>query len=188
MTEILFVLSVGLAHAMTNVDNLVVMLVLAPVIGAARCAFAYILGQIVCVFAAAVVGSAALALLGSWVGFVGFIPIGLGLFALWQQAHSGAVVNSAHPTSMGAALVLFLSLGLDTTVIMAALLGDSTGVWDGLAYLGAALSTVAVVCVFLVMARVQMSDRFIEKVSRLAPYAMILVGTYILSDSFSDAV
>ncbi len=188
MTEILFVVSVALAHAMTNLDNLVVMLMLAPAIGALRCASAYLIAQVVGIAVAAIAGSAALGLLGPWVGYVGFIPIGLGVFTLWQQARGETEGRATLPASLGAAIVMFLSLTLDTVVVMAALLGDSSEFWDGLAYLGAALSICVLVAVFVLMSRAQMPQGFVEKLGRFAPFVMILVGIYILSNSVSDVV
>lgn len=188
MTEILFVLSVALAHALTNFDNLVVMLVLAPMIGPLRCTAVYVAAQLVSIGVAGVLGAAALALLGTWVGFVGFVPIGLGIYTLWQQTQADLSVPKARPTSIWAALLLFLGLGIDTTVVLAALLGDSTDVWDGLIYLGAGMSLVGIVTVFLFLSRMPVSRSIFDRLSRLAPFAMILVGTYILSNSVSDAI
>lgn len=188
MTEFLFVLSVAMAHALTNFDNLVVMLVLAPMIGSLRCVGVYGAAQVVSIGIAGLLGSAALAFLGTWVGYVGFVPIGLGLFTLWQQSHAGPSVPVRRPTSLWAAMLLFLGLGIDTTIVLAALLGDSTEVWDGLIYLGACLSLAGLIVVFLVMSRTAMSGTIFDRLNRLAPFAMILVGTYILSNSVSDAI
>lgn len=188
MSEIVFFLSVGLAHAMTNIDNLAVMLVLAPAIGVRRCLSVYVGTQLICIAVSGIAGVTALSLLGAWVGYVGFIPIGLGLFAFWQQSQGDNSVPTAPPSSLMATIILFLGLGLDTMMIMSAILGDSSEVWQGLAYLGAAASIFALSVMFLLMINGRIANRVVERIGRFAPYAMIAVGLYILSNSFSDTI
>ncbi|WP_223421345.1 hypothetical protein [Tateyamaria pelophila] len=188
MTEIIFFLSVGLAHAMTNFDNLAVMLILVPALGAARCVVAYVSTQLVCFAIAGVAGATAISLLGPWVGYVGLVPIGLGLFAFWQQSKGDSGVAKAPPGSMLATLALFLGLGIDTTLVLSAILGDSSDLWDGLVYLGAIASVAVLTTIFLLMANGRIGVGAVERVGRFAPYAMIAVGLYILSNSFTDTI
>ncbi|MEP2151149.1 MAG: hypothetical protein ABJ263_05115 [Tateyamaria sp.] len=188
MTEIVFFLSVGLAHIMTNIDNLAVMLLLAPVIGAARCVVAYVITQLICFVVAGVAGATAINLLGAWVGIVGLIPIGLGLFSFWRQSQGGDAFSKPPPSSMLATITLFLGLGFDTMLVISAILGDTSQLWDGLVYLGAIASVSLLTIIFLLMAHERIGQSAIERVGRFAPYTLMAVGLYILSNSFSDTI
>lgn len=185
--EFTFFLSVAIAHSMTNLDNLALMLVLAPLVGVRRCLTVYLATQTFCIAFSGVTGITAIGLLGEWVGVLGFIPIGLGFYALWKRVQGNAASYAAPPSSLGATIVLFGSLGVDTAVVMSAILGDSTQTWRGLAYLGAGASLAGLTALFLFMVNGRVAKGAVEKTNQFAPFAMIAVGLYILSDSASDA-
>ena len=171
MTEVVFFLSVGLAHTMTNIDNLAIMLLLAPAIGVTRCVVAYVSTQLICFVVAGVAGAAAISLLGAWVGIVGLVPIGLGLLAFWQQFSGYSASVRTLPGSMLATMTLLLGLGVDTMLVMSAILGDSSQHWDGLVYLGGLASLSILTTVFLLMIHGRIGQEAIDRVSRFAPYA-----------------
>ncbi|MEM8731747.1 MAG: hypothetical protein AAGF79_17700 [Pseudomonadota bacterium] len=188
MAEILFVLSVAFAHAMTNLDNIAVVLVLSTTVGIRRCVSAFALTQVICILLAAGIGAAAIDVLGAWVGYVGLLPIALGVYTLWRGGTVADAVPTREANSMGALMIVFFSLGLDTIMIMSAIFADSAVGWRALAYLGAAVSLSAMVALLLVMTYGDKATRIIERLNRFAPYALIAVGLYILSNTITDAV
>ncbi|MCE8522721.1 hypothetical protein KBY24_14535 [Ruegeria pomeroyi] len=188
MIEISFILSVALAHAATNLDNLAVMLALSPSVGRTRCVTAYLLTQLVYLGISGIAGAAAIHLLGSWIGYLGLIPIGLGLFALWQKDPSDAAAASMKSGSTGKLMTIFAGLGIDTLVVISLLLGDSSNGWRGLIYIGALTSLSFLALAFLWLSTSRKGAAILVQLTWLTPYVLIAVGVYILLDSPTDMI
>ncbi len=83
--EPLYVLSVAAAHAATNLDEIPIIFALIPVIGIRRAAGSYFIAQTIVIAAAFTAGATAAQFAESHAHWLGFVPIVLGLRALWQR-------------------------------------------------------------------------------------------------------
>jgi hypothetical protein len=81
-----FAVSAALAQVLTNLDNLAVLLALLLTLGRARAVGGFVIAQAVVLAAAMGLAIGADQALSGWVGYLGIVPIALGLHALWQQS------------------------------------------------------------------------------------------------------
>ena len=179
---------VPIAYAATNVDNLLIMAALA---GTTR------RGHLIAGFVAASIGVLLVASLATLIerivpaevlGYLGFVPLSIGLYLLVftsPQAEHPASRSAAWPAVAG---VLFANSG-DTIFAVGPLFAESgDDARLGLAVGFALIATVWLLLILNVSQRVARSTLLQNFGPRLAPWMMILVGLYILSDSATDLV
>jgi cadmium resistance protein CadD (predicted permease) len=194
-----FVGLVGSGFVATNLDNLVILVVL---LGSApgRSA-AILLGYLVsaiCVIVLATLGVLLGALVNpSFIGYLGLLPVSLGAWQLYQhrRGRSAAVLPARDPTVgsegqtwMGSFLLMFTNSG-DTVALFLPLLAESSR-----------MAALWVVSLFLLLALAwAMLSRVIAGEPRLArqiearsawlvPWIMIAVGCYVLLDTGTDTL
>lgn len=180
---------VPLAYAATNIDNLLIMASL----GAGRASR----GDLVAGF---VVASGIVLLVASTavfidrlvppaiLGYLGFVPISMGAYLLLSngaQAENGVSRATTWPAIAG----MLLANSSDTIFAIGPLFAESAS--D--ARIGLALGFVLITAAWLLMIltvseRVARSTTLGRLGHRIAPWMMILVGLYILSDSATDVV
>lgn len=136
----------------------------------------------------------ALAQLGSLVspvmlGYLGLVPICLGLAGLyrwWRRGDEAAPVASG-AVSLGAYVLLFLSISADNLVVMTSLLADSNSYAQLVIFLVYGL---AAVCLALLIGVMQKHLVLLSMVRRFAPVVvplgLVAVGGYILLDTVAD--
>ncbi len=180
---------VPIAYAATNVDNLLIM--------AALGADTSNRGQLVTGFLVASAGVLFIASLATFIerivppevlGYLGFVPLSIGLYLLiftTAQAEEPASRSTAWPAIAG---LLFANSG-DTIFAVGPLFAES----GSDARIGLAIGFVLIAAVWLLLMlnvskRVARSELLSRLGPRLAPWMMILVGLYILSDSATDLV
>ena len=179
---------VPIAYAATNVDNLLIMATLASTTRRA---------QLIGGFLAASVAVLVVASLATFIerfvpvevlGYLGFVPISIGLYLLLftgAQEEGPPSGSTAWPAVAG---VLFANSG-DTIFAVGPLFAESGH--DARLGLAFGFSLVAAVWLLLILnvsQRVARSALLRNLGPRLAPWMMILVGVYILSDSATDLV
>jgi len=188
VAELAFIVSVAFAHAMTNLDNFAVLMILAGAVGLSRCLCIFVVVQSLCLVIAGFVGESATNFLGPWVGYIGFVPITMGAMALWLRRQSQNDNPTEIPTSLSALTLLFFGLSFDTVAMISTIVGDSSADWKAYVYLGSVLSIFALVVLLIAYSKIGKSSRFVEKASTLAPYIMIAVGLYVLGDTLTDTI
>jgi len=188
MYELAFVLSVALAHGMTNFDNLAMLFALAPAAGVVRTTGAYAVSQTLVVGLAAVVALSALAASKGGAHWLGLLPITLGLFTLWKNWRRSDGGRAVTPSaSVFLLILLFLGLGIDSFVVALAIFADSEAEYSLLAVLGFALAIGLLVMATAAFVRVAArAEAWTHRLEALSPFVMILVGVYILLDTPSD--
>jgi cadmium resistance protein CadD (predicted permease) len=193
------VIAVGLfasAFAATNVDNLALLVGwLLGGRGRSRPVFiGHLLGMLAVLLLSLAFGLGANLIPFRYVGYLGVIPLGLGLkglYALFRKgAESDATSNgTTTPTTPLAIAATQVANGVDTVLVFGPLLGDSNSGVDFMLVGGFAIMT-------LVWFRLA---RFLEyHASRLvvleryghwiSPMVLILVGLYILADTVTDVL
>lgn len=197
MTDIIFALSIALAHAATNLDNMALLFALTPSIGTRRAVSGFAISQLIALAAAALVGGGADAIAMHWTPWLGLLPIALGVRGLWLQYRGDAVPGSVNgsargssrrsPTSLPLTVLLFLALTTDSFAVMTAIFADSTGAFDVAAALGGLISIAGLSAAALLFSRVSgKAEALARRLEVVGPYVMILAGLYVLLDTPTD--
>ncbi|MBY8977717.1 hypothetical protein KHP62_18030 [Rhodobacteraceae bacterium NNCM2] len=180
-------LAAATVHLATNIDNLLVLtaLVLASSRGWPVAAYATVQAGVV-VAAWAVSLLAAGAVHPDWIGFIGIVPICLGLRQLFKREAAEATAGEA-PGDMLSLLGLFAAMSADTFSVFLALWSDTRHSLDGAIGAGAAVSLVGLCLLGVFAARLgrPVASR-LAMLDRVAPYIMIASGTYVLLDTATD--
>jgi cadmium resistance protein CadD (predicted permease) len=180
---------VPIAYAATNIDNLLIMATLG--------ADANNRGNLVGGFLVASTGVLVIASMATFIerivppevlGYLGFVPLSIGLYLLVftrAQAEEPASRSTAWPAVAG---LLFANSG-DTIFAIGPLFAESGS--DARLGLAIGFVLIAAAWLFLILTisqRVARSELLSRLGPRMAPWMMILVGLYILSDSATDMV
>ena len=189
---VLFGLSAFMAQILTNLDNLAALLALSLVSGAKRAVFGFLLAQGVVISAALLLALGVEDVVPHWAGYLGLIPLSLGILALIRQ-RQGTETETHANLDTGASVImvtlLFISLSMDTFTVLAPLLADSAPTFRTAGVIGAVLAALGLATVALLGAKAPfMSGTLARRLERLVPYVMICAGLYILSNSWTDAI
>ncbi|MFA3915465.1 hypothetical protein [Ruegeria hyattellae] len=192
LDHLIFALSAALAQVLTNLDNLAALIALMLVSGAARSVVGFLLAQLLMLAAAMGVAFGVSDAVPHWAGYLGVFPLGLGLWGLWRQFSVRSDAPSS-PLPAGASVLvttlLFLSLSVDSFMVMAPLLADSAPSYRIAGLIGAVLAVCALAVLALAGARATgAAERIARRMERIVPYVMICAGIYILSNSWTDVV
>ncbi|SLN70861.1 cadmium resistance transporter [Ruegeria meonggei] len=187
-----FGLSAFMAQVLTNLDNLAALLALMLVSGAKRSVFGFLLAQLIVICAAMLVALGVDDVVPHWAGYLGVIPLSLGIFALIRQRRGSDIQADPH-LETGASIVvvtlLFISLSMDTFAVLAPLLADSAPGYRTAGVAGAVLAALSLATLALLGAKSPlMTGTLARRLETLVPYVMICAGLYILSNSWTDAV
>ncbi|MEX0365696.1 MAG: hypothetical protein AB3N22_06470 [Ruegeria sp.] len=189
----IFALSAALAQVLTNLDNLAALIALILVLGAAKAVAGYVVAQGIVLAGAMAVALGMSGTVPGWTGYLGVIPLGLGLVGLWRQFSGGGAGKGASLSSGASLLVttlLLLSLSMDSFVVMAPLLADSLPSYRIAGVIGAALAVLGLGVLALVVGSRAAGpvEGWTRRLEKLGPFVMLLVGFYILSNSGTDMV
>ncbi len=181
-----FSLSAATLQLVTNIDNLVVLLGLLAPVGPLRTIGGYILAQALILAAAVVVALGAAEVMDSRVGYLGLVPIALGLFEIFRRG-DGPRRAPRHGASLLLTTLLFISLSFDSFSVITPLLADSSASYRGAAIAGILLAVVAVALAGVALSRVpEIAGHRLRLSERVAPFVMIAAGLYVLWDSGTD--
>ncbi|MFT5343431.1 MAG: cadmium resistance protein CadD (predicted permease) [Paracoccaceae bacterium] len=133
---LMFALSAGLAQVLTNLDNLAVLFAMLLSVGALRAVAGYATAQILVLITAFGIAVGASDLITGDTGYLGLVPVGLGLYTLWKRHAAPPEAQTFAPASYVMATVMFLAMSFDTFAVMAPLLIDSAPVYRAAAMTG----------------------------------------------------
>ncbi|MEX0277309.1 MAG: hypothetical protein AB3N07_13470 [Ruegeria sp.] len=188
--HILFAISAGIVTVSTNLDNLFVLFGLIMVMSTRRAVAGFAVAQTIILLLALVIASGLdQSGLLNWVGYLGIIPLTIGLYGIWQQI-SGAEGRKMPDTgAITSVVILFLSLSIDTLAAMTPLFADSTPAFRFSALIGAFCALAMLIALASWGApRAQVLGPRIARLDRIAPYIMVSVGLYILVNSPTDVL
>ncbi|MGJ8547260.1 MAG: hypothetical protein ACSHWZ_17585 [Sulfitobacter sp.] len=187
MNEVVNLITLAFAHSATNLDNLALLLVMAPKIGAVRASLAYGASQILVFSAAMLFSWGSSATIGAWAGYLGFIPIMIGFSAIFSGGKPAQKTDIASGASFLLATMTFSGLSVDTLLIFAPLLADGTAVRDYTALGGGVLSVATLLMALMVLNRSTRNwVNLTLKLEKVAPYVMIAAGLFVLLDTPDD--
>jgi len=189
---VLFGLSAFTAQILTNLDNLAALLALTLVSGGKRSVIGFLLAQAIVISAALLLALGVEDVVPHWAGYLGLIPLSLGVLALIRRKR-GADAQANPNLESGASVImvtlLFISLSMDTFAVLAPLLADSAPSFRTAGVIGASLAALGLAAVALFGSKAPfMSGALAQRLERLVPYVMICAGLYILSNSWTDAI
>jgi cadmium resistance protein CadD (predicted permease) len=183
------ILLVPVAYASTNIDNLLIMAALA---GGRASRAAIVTGFILASLVVLIVSASAIvieALIPPVVlGYLGLVPISIGLYLLLAPASGddGAAVTAATWPAITGLLVANSS---DTMFALGPLFAESgTSARIGLAAGFVLVAALWLALILGVSSKLARSRRLARIAPRIAPWMMILIGLYILSDSATDVI
>lgn len=188
LDELAFAVSAAAAQIATNLDNFAVLLALLLTVGKNRAVAGYLLSQLVMLSAAmAVAFGADQAMPGGLAGYLGFVPLVLGLrgaVRMLVKTPGGAGPRLSSKSGVLGTTALFLVLSFDSFAVMAPLLADSAPGYR-LWALGGAGAAVAGLAATAVMAAGR-AGTWAVRLERLGPFVMIAAGIYVLMNSGTD--
>ena len=183
------VLLVPVAYAITNVDNLLIMASLGIRPASRRNVILGFLAASVVVLAIASLASFIEILVpANMLGYLGFLPISIGVYLLFSKnsSHDSGV---RHATTWPAIAGLLFANSGDTIFALGPLFAESgNDARIGLAIGFTLIAGLWLLLILNVSSRVAESAALSRLGHRLAPWMMIIVGLYILSDSATDLV
>ncbi len=189
---VVFAASAFMAQVLTNLDNLAALVALMMVSGPRRTVAGFLLAQILVISAAFFVAVGVDDVVPHWAGYLGIIPLGLGLFGVYRQFQGGNdddVPKLPPKASILVTVMLFFSLSMDTFAVLAPLLADSAPQYRVAGVVGAAMAALALTTLGLLSAKTPiMTGGLARRLETLVPYVMICAGLYILSNSWTDAI
>ena len=180
---------VPIAYAATNVDNLLIMASL----GAGRASRRdLVTGFTVASLAVLAIASSAMfmdrIIPPELLGYLGFVPVSIGVYLLLFTG-AGGPAAAGHGTAWPAISGLLLANSGDTIFAVGPLFAESgSDARLGLALGFALVASTWLLLILTVSERVARSAVLGRLGHRMAPWMMILVGLYILSDSTTDVV
>lgn len=192
MEQVILALSAALAQVLTNIDNLLLLLALLAHLGATRAITAYVSAQVIVLAAATATGAGAQSVIGTHVGYLGLVPLGMGVWELMRQFRErGKHVEQGFAEGLGgslpAAQAMFLGLSMDSFTMFAALLADTAPALRPAALAGAVLAVGLMGAGALGFSRkLYRFGDLAAWLERLGPWVMILAGLYVLSDTGTD--
>ena len=195
MIEALTIIVIGFtAFLATNVDNLVVLVALYSRFHGRE--LVVTLGQslttVIVLFAAWMLGEAADRAPVEYVGWIGLVPLAIGVYWLYGLMRGKAGAAAAEPAARSSLVLVATVLSLasnsvDTLLTMAVVIADSRSEIDGLVLLSALTATLVLSAVARFAVASPSLGRIVERYSaRVAPFIMIAVGLYVLANTPTD--
>lgn len=182
------------AFVATNLDNLVLLVALFSRYGDrhSNVAAGYMLSMILIGGLAWTVGKLATSVPVEYLGFLGIVPVVIGIVGIVKLFSKQGVINDpaiagAGSTAVLAAMLTQLSNGADTVVTFSILFADSNEMADNLVIVSFAVMTV----LFAIAAQQAQRHPWLSRPIQLyghyiTPLIMITVGLYVLSNTGLD--
>lgn len=169
-------------YLLTVVDGLALMLALTPGRGALRAVAPFLAAQ-AAVFAAAWIGAAfgAAMVPADRLWLLGLAPLTMGL---WEVLFGGGE-TAAPRAGFWAAAAAFAALSTDGLALLTAALADGAAGRDAAVWSGAALAVAAATTLVLIAGGVRARGAT-HVAERIAPWAMIAAGLWIIADTPGD--
>lgn len=186
---IAFAISTGSAHILTNIDNLAVLVGVSVTLGFRKALSGFFASQAVLLFVIVIVAESLDGILPSWAGYLGIIPIGLGLRDLMPKSGDDLKRDPVPRSSVIGVVFLFLGLSTDSFAVLAPLLTETSAGFRAAGLIGVVTASAVLGLLAAATIRVsRLSQNLLPKLERLGPVVMILAGIYILLNSGTDMV
>jgi cadmium resistance protein CadD (predicted permease) len=178
----------------TNVDNLAILVgwLLSGRVAHSHVAAGYALSVTTVIFISAVLGLSSKVIPVQWIGWLGIVPILLGVYALRAQfrgVDDEAVPEVAGNAAMFGVAATMIANSVDTVIVLAPLLVDTQDRIDPVLIGGFALMGVAWFALASLLSKSAAGMVAIRRIAGwVAPLIMIAIGIYIISDTATDVL
>ncbi len=189
--QLIVAASAGLAQLATSFDNLAVLVGVMLSYGVWRPLLSYLLAQAIMLGVVFGVSVPLGETLQVQTGYLGFIPLGLGVWAIISRRSGGnAGREEEDRLGRGSVLlgcVLFLAMSVDSLSVLTPMLADTQSGLRGVGLVGAMVGVGAIsgLALFGVRLAVQMSV-WARRADLIGPWIMVAAGLYVLSNSATD--
>ena len=188
MGESVYLLEAALFGAVavvaTNLDNLLIAINMAHADGIRRTATVFLVIQLLVIALALGLSQGLEELPGNLIGYLGILPITLGIRELLRKEGS-----EPGPTAIGvvqSALVLASNSG-DSLAVLILTFSDDREEFDPIMTVGACAAAVALTAALILLSRWTVLQRRLAPVAkRIQPWLMILIGVIVLWDTPID--
>jgi cadmium resistance protein CadD (predicted permease) len=178
-----------IAYAATNFDNLLLLNVLSQSPDDARSTrTGFVLASGMVLLLASAFSVLGLVVPLHWLGYLGIVPITIGIFGLLRRADEQAAQNIRNATPAAVMLIL-LSNSADTIAVFGPLFAE-TELAAGLALVAGfvAMAATWLRLVPHIRNRLRQSATLERLVHRATPWLMIAIGCYVFADTWTDRV
>lgn len=197
MNSLLAIIPVAAAaYVATNLDNFVLLVSLLARYRHRR--LAVVAGYLTCMtivgLVGLLIGAAANSAPVEYLGYLGLIPISIGIFGIVRLLRDPDIARSGNPTSAGDGRTVFVTTllaqlgnGADTIVTFGILFADSLESVDYL--IGMTLAAMAGLFTFSAIYAVsqpRISARIDRHADRVTPFILLLIGSYVLLNTGTD--
>ena len=197
MTEISTIIAVSVfAFLGTNMDNFALLTALFAKYRGNRMSVlaGHLLAVGVTLFAAGLIGEAANVVSVEYLGYLGVIPIAMGVFWIYRSFAAGAGTDATETTHRGGVAIVatFLSLlsnSTDTLLAQAVVFADTAARLDWVVAVSAFSTAIMLAVAAYYGIRNPRFGPAIERYSiRIAPLIMIAIGLYVLANTATDVL
>jgi cadmium resistance protein CadD (predicted permease) len=180
--------------AATNMDNLAILVgwMLSGQVARSHIAAGYALSIATVILVSAIFGLSSKIIPVQWIGWLGIVPMLLGVYALAGQfrgAEDQRVPDVAGHAAMFGVAATLVANSVDTIIVFAPLLVDTRDDIDPQLIGGFAVMGLAWYVLAAIMSRTAAKMDIVTRVAGwIAPLIMIAVGFYILSNTATDVM
>ncbi|MGF1563492.1 MAG: cadmium resistance transporter [Geminicoccaceae bacterium] len=187
MLEAPLIGSLVLVYLSTNIDNLALLLALRGAAGRVMEA-GYVLAQVLAVVFALIVARGLGTIPVGMIGYLGLIPIGLGVYHLVKGTDETVASASRTSTGLVGSTLTFAATSSDTVAVMVALLTDSTATYDYYVLFAVVIGILALVITARAFGRVPGLADKLARLERIVPFVLIAIGVYVLMNTATDVM
>jgi cadmium resistance protein CadD (predicted permease) len=168
----------------TNLDNLLLSISMAQAEGVKRVATAFLSIQILVILLALGISQGLEDLPAHWVGYLGFLPIALGIRELIQKESTDDTLLAG--SILQSALVLASNSG-DSLAVLVLTFSDGAEQFDLTMVIGSCLAALVLTGALLLLNRLPAVKRVLAPIAKkIQPWLMILIGVLVLWDTPFD--
>ncbi|SLN35585.1 Cadmium resistance transporter [Roseovarius albus] len=184
MDLITFAFSAAIAQLLTSLDNLAVLLAFILSVGRSQAVSGYILSQVLMLGAALLAALGLAQLMSGQIGYLGLVPIVLGVWTLLFRAKDEGEIKTPKYTGTAGIAVIFLCMSFDSFAVMMPLLADSLPSYRTAVIVGAIIAVGTIVGLAALVAKPM--RHWAPRLEKLGAIAMILAGVYVLVNTGTD--
>ena len=168
----------------TNMDNVLLSMNMAQVDGIKRISAVFLTIQLLVVALALGLSQGLEGLPAHWIGYLGFLPIALGIRELLKKDTSDSIAPALGITQ--SAVVLTSNSG-DSLAVLIVVFSDEAEKFDPVLAIGACIAAIGLTLVLVTLSRLSTFRQYLGPVARkIQPWLMILIGLLVLWDTPFD--
>ena len=168
----------------TNLDNVLLSINMAQAGGIKRVSVTFLFIQLLVITLALGLSQGLEGVPSHWVGYLGFLPIALGIRELLKKKNGDSV---APPAGSAQSAIVLASNSGDSLAVLVVTFSDNAEEFDPLMAVGAGVAAVLLTTVLILLSHWSILKRYLAPIaSKIQPWLMILIGLLVLWDTPFD--